>query len=141
VPRQCDCGDFRRPRSRDRSLVWVYAHHVPGRLRLKLALSGDDQDDQSVLNAASRTLLTIPAVISACPNFLTGSVVIRYDSLGLPPGLLCNAIHQVGFSHAPATESVVRGASLTERVADAAIGKLFEYVVESLALAAIAAAI
>jgi hypothetical protein len=110
-------------------------------LRLKLALSGDDQDDHSALNAASHALLTIPAVTSACPNFLTGSVVINDDSLVLPPALLCQAMQQVGFSPAPAPAGAVRGASLTERVADAAIAKLFEYVVESLALAAIAAAI
>jgi hypothetical protein len=54
---------------------------------------------------------------------------------------LCESIRQLGFISAAATNYAVSAASLTERVADAAIGRLFERVVESLALAAIAAVI
>ena len=137
MPRKHNCRTFRRTRCEHRAFVCVYAHHVPGRLRLRLALS---RDDRAVLSAASRTLLTIPAVSSVCPHFLTGSVIIHYDSSLLPPMALCESIRQLGFISA-ATNDAVSAASLTERVADAAIGRLFERVVESLALAAIAAVI
>lgn len=138
MPRKHNCRTFRRTRFEHGSFVCVYAHHVPGRLRLRLALS---RDDRAVLSAASRTLLTIPAVSSVCPHFLTGSVIIHYDSSLLPPMALCESILQLGFISAAATNYAVSAASLTERVADAAIGRLFERVVESLALAAIAAVI
>jgi hypothetical protein len=111
---------------------------VPGRLRLKLV---PPPDDHAVLNALCSELLTIPAVISVRPNFLTGSVVIHYDSLVLLPPALFEAIQRLGFSPAAANASIVSGGSFTERLADAAVGKLFEYVVESLAWAAIEAAL
>ena len=136
MPRKRNCRNLRPTRAEERSFVCTYAHHVPGRLRLKVAVP---RGDNAVLNAACRELLAIPAVSSACPNFLIGSVVVHYDSLALPPALLCEAIRQLGFL--PATASAAPPISLTERVADAAIGKLFEYVAESLVLAAIAAAI
>jgi len=127
-----------RPRTDIRTVTWICAHHVPGRLRLKLLPS---RGDDAVLNIACRALLTIPAVSSVCPNFLTGSVVIRYDPVALPSAALFEAIQQLGFLPAAANPSVVFSASFTVRVADAAVGRLFEYVLESLALAAIEAAI
>lgn len=133
VQRKHKSADFRRTGCGDRIFVCVYAHHVPGRLRLKLV----SPPEIGALNAACDRLLIIPAVTSVRPNHLTGSIVVHYDSLVAPPMALCVAILQLGFSPA----SVGPDDSRTQRVADAALGKLFEYVVESLAMAAIAAAI
>jgi hypothetical protein len=127
-----------RPRTDIRTVTYICAHHVPGRLRLKLLPS---RGDDAVLAAACRALLTIPAVASVCPNFLTGSVVIHYDPVALPSSALFEAIKQLGFLSTAAKPSVVSAGSFTGRVADAAVGRLFEYVLESLALAAIEAAI
>ena len=127
-----------RPRTNIRTVTWICAHHVPGRLRLKLLPS---RGDDAVLNAACRALLAIPAVTSVCPNFLTGSVVIHYDPLTLPLPALFEAIQQRGFLPVAANPSVVSSASFTARVADVAVGRLFEHVLEARAPAAIEAAI
>jgi hypothetical protein len=137
VPAKQGGDDFRRAGISERCFVCTYAHHVPGRLRLRLAPSTDSVGS---LNAACDRLLTISAVNSARPNQLTGSIVVHYDSRIMHAVALGAAMQQLGFSPGPPLAGDAPGAFLTDRVADAALGKLFEYVVESLALAAIEAA-
>ena len=52
------------------------AHHLPGRIRLKLA---DVEADAALLEKVERALSAIPAVNRIRVNPITGSFVVEYD--------------------------------------------------------------
>ncbi|HEX6441035.1 MAG TPA: hypothetical protein VF007_02535 [Stellaceae bacterium] len=117
-------------------IAFVVAHHVPGRLRLKL-LPGRGN---APLTEACLRLMRIPATISATPNPLTGSIVLRYDRLEMPGETIFDAVRHSGLPLALAAACRASEGAATRFLADAVANRVCEWVVESLALAAIAAA-
>lgn len=116
--------------------AFVVAHHVPGRLRLKL-LPGSGS---ALLAEASRRLMTMPAAISAIPNPVTGSIVLRYDRFAMPDKTIFDAARHCGLPLTLSPACAASEGSATRFLADAVANRVCERVVESLALAAIAAA-
>lgn len=110
-------------------------HHIPGRLRLKgPSLRGD----AAGLVAMRRLLLATDGVTAVVPNVITGSILINYDIAILPPEVLNEQFRRMGFPSGIRTQP--EGGSF-ERLVETLVRKLFEHTVETLAMAAIEAAI
>ena len=118
------------------AIAFVVAHHVPGRLRLKL-LPGCRS---ALLAEASRRLMTIPAAVSATPNPVTGSIVFRYDRCAMPDKTIFDAARHCGLPLVLCPACAASEGPATRFLADAVANRVCEWVVEWLALAAIAAA-
>ena len=117
-------------------IAFVVAHHVSGRLRLKL-LPGSEG---AALAEVCRRLMTMPAAMSAIPNPVTGSIVFRYDRFAMPGQTIFDAVRHCGLPLALSPAGGASEGSATRFLADAVANRVCEWVVESLALAAIAAA-
>ena len=69
------------------------AHHVPGRLRLKVSsIKGHPQRARSLEN----WLLALDGVYSATANPLTGSIVVTYDVAGLSASMILARLEMAG---------------------------------------------
>jgi hypothetical protein len=76
----------------------LYLHHVPGRLRLRLAaLKGDGP----AVARACAVVRAIPAILDARANRATGSLVIHYDPQRLTPDELWAALRVHGLVSGP----------------------------------------
>ena len=117
-------------------IACAVAHHVPGRLRLKLLPSAGG----AALPEACRRLMRIPAARSAIPNPATGSIVFRYDALAMSPTMLCDSVRGCGLSLESRPENSDSETPFSQHLGDAVASRVCEWVVESLARAAIAAA-
>src|SRR5579875_1621052 len=105
----------------------LYLHHVPGRLRLRLAALRGDGPAVARACAVARA---IPAILDARANRATGSLVIRYDPQRLTPGELWAAlcVHGLVSGPSPPEEAADWRALLTravlDRLASALLGAL-----------------
>ena len=116
------------------------AHHVAGRLRLKLARA---RRDTPTLEKVRRELAGIDGATSVTANPYTGSVIVEYDPKTLPPSRVLDALARHGYivasraanvsGNASCAASIDRAgrlirryllAALAERVAFALIGML-----------------
>lgn len=63
------------------------AHHIPGRIRLKLAASAGTAPKEAVEEAMrfSRTVTEVPGIRSVSLNPLARSCVVEYDPARIPP--------------------------------------------------------
>lgn len=117
-------------------IACAVAHHVPGRLRLKLLPSAGE----AALPEACRRLMRIPVAVSATPNPVTGSIVFRYDPRGMAPAMLCDSVRGCGLSPQSRPENSDPETPFSQHLAGAVASRFCEWVVESLARVAIAAA-
>jgi hypothetical protein len=96
-----------------------YLHHVPGRLRLRLAaLKGEGP-------AAARACAmaqAIPGIIDARANGATGSLVIRYAPQNLAPDELWAALRENGLVSGPSPIGNGAGLTLAEPAPPASSG-------------------
>lgn len=77
----------------------LYLHHVPGRLRVRLALLR--RNGPAVIALRAR-LLALEGVTSVSINPVTGSIIIYYDRQRFAPQTFWMALRHLGFlDHAP----------------------------------------
>ena len=60
-------------------------HHIPGRIRLRVAMDFLKQADQIEGHDPSATLSSFPGILDVRFNRIAGSLVIRYDANQLTP--------------------------------------------------------
>lgn len=126
--------DFLRVLAHNRLLLGprLDFHYVPGRLRLRAA---ELKRDAAELDAFCAELRAVPGVRSVTPRLLTGSIVIEYDPLVLPPDGVSAALHECS-SATPGD-----GGGLFTGLADRIAAKAVERLVENLAVVLIAAVV
>jgi hypothetical protein len=73
-------------------------HHVPGRLRVCLAMLKRNAPAARELPAA---LLAIRGVKSASVNSVTGSIILHYDRNSFDPAVFWAILHQLGYIDQP----------------------------------------
>jgi hypothetical protein len=74
-------------------LMVAYLHHVPGRLRLKIASLKGDPDAAA---AAQRDLSAVPGIITATANPVTGSLTIHYCEREIDADRLWGILRHLG---------------------------------------------
>jgi copper chaperone CopZ len=116
-------------------------HHVGGRVRLK---STGLKHDRAAMEAACSQLAALAGVTSISSNPLIGSIVVNYDEAIASPDSMAEALRGVGVVGAEPTRSGVSGAepaSSSERLASTIMPRVFEFLVQRLAFALIAAVV
>lgn len=113
-----------------------YLHHIPGRIRVKTpALKGFSiQPDE-----LEKKLMSLPGVLSATVNTLTGSVLVNYDERITTAGAIVDLVGRecgVDFSTAAHTDKYLDeklsltgekiGVKLGKAVLGIVIGQVFE---------------
>jgi hypothetical protein len=76
----------------------TYFHHVPGRLRVRSSLVKGNERQAS---SAKAWLHSLPGVLSAEANTLTGSLTLRYDTSLTHGDTLLAALKQAGYVSTP----------------------------------------
>jgi Heavy metal associated domain 2 len=116
-------------------------HHVGGRVRLK---SAGLKHDRAAMEAACSRLAALSGATSVSSNPLIGSIVVNYDETVASPGSMAEALRRVGVIGAEPTSSGFSGAepaSSSERLASTIVPRVFEFLLERLAVALIAAVV
>jgi hypothetical protein len=124
-------------------------HHVPGRLRVKLA---SIQWNEGRAFAVERALRRLEGVLNANANPLTGSVVVHFAPQIIGATSILESLAEMGFGSAKPTQPRVARAregaresarenALATRVAGAVAARAFETLAERCSLALIAALI
>jgi hypothetical protein len=114
-------------------------HHVGGRVRLK---SAGLKHDRTAMEAACSRLAALSGATSVSPNPLIGSIVVNYDEAMASPDSMAEALRGVGVAGAEPTRSGFSGAEAapsSERPASTIVPRVFEFLLERLAVALIAA--
>jgi hypothetical protein len=114
-------------------------HHVGGRVRLK---SAGLKHDRAAMEAACSRLAALSGATSVSSNPLIGSIVVNYDETVVSPDSMATALRGAGVVGAEPTRSGVSGAepaSSSERLASTIMPRVFEFLVQRLAVALIAA--
>jgi hypothetical protein len=124
-----------------------YLHHVPGRIRVKTpALKGLPL----LANQLEGKLQSLPGVLSAGVNALTGSVLVNYDEGITKAGMIVDLVGAecgVDLSTAAHTDRYMdeklsdTGSKIGEKVGKAILGILIGQVLEGSPLALLAAVI
>jgi hypothetical protein len=89
-------------------MLYLYLHHVPGRLRLRLAALKGNDPAAARASAAARA---IPGVPDVWANGATGSLVIRYDRERLTLADLWAALRESGLVSGPPPSESAAGPS------------------------------
>jgi Heavy metal associated domain 2 len=123
-------------------------HHVPGRLRLKLA---SIKRNEARARCAEDQLGALDGIRNACANPLTGSLVVRFDPCVTSVDAIFDAIKAQGLLDREPVPPVAAGSSTRyaaatpllspEWLADTVARKAFESLLERCALALVAALI
>jgi hypothetical protein len=72
----------------------LYIHHVPGRLRVCLAMIKHNRPAAATITAA---LAEIHGVTSVAANPVTGSVTVLYDRECFDPSMFWGTLHRLGY--------------------------------------------
>ncbi len=124
-----------------------YLHHIPGRIRVKTpALKGFSiQPDE-----LEKKLMSLPGVLSATVNTLTGSVLVNYDERTMNAGKIVDLVGSecgVDFSTAAHIDKYLdeklshTGEQIGVRLGKAVLGMVIGQVFEGSPLALLAAVI
>jgi copper chaperone CopZ len=84
----------------------TYVHHVPGRLRVRIAAV---KRNRQAADRAKRTLSALPGVVSAEANIVTGSVTLRYDPARISQDDLFDGLRRAGYADAGFGQDASRG--------------------------------
>jgi hypothetical protein len=117
-----------------------YVHHVPGRLRVRIAAL---KKDTARGRQAKFFLDAIPGVLETEVSNVTGSVVIKYDARLVSSTGILDALRVQGYiqdTHPIRASQAVQNDG-TQKIADVLMTRLIETVVERSAIALIAAVI
>lgn len=118
-----------------------YMHHVPGRLRLRIArLKGNGHSAQVARDVAA----SVPGVYDATANPLTGSLIVRYDHRRIALEDLWAALHAQGIvgKHLPADHGAAPAwSAAADQLAEKLMSQLLGKLVERSALALVGALI
>jgi hypothetical protein len=116
-------------------------HHVGGRVRLK---SAGLKRDRAAMEAACSRLAALCGAISVSLNPLIGSVVLNYDQTVASPASMAEALRRIGVIGAEPTSSGFSGAepaSSSAPLISTIVPRMFEFLLERLAVAVIAAVV
>jgi hypothetical protein len=115
-------------------------HHVGGRVRLK---SAGLKHDRAAMEAACSRLAALSGATSISSNPLIGSIVVNYDEARASPESMAATLRGVGVVGAePTTDfSGAEPASSSEYLASTIVPRVFEFLLERLAVALIAAVV
>jgi hypothetical protein len=117
-----------------------YVHHVPGRLRVRIAAL---KKDTARGRQAKFFLDAIPGVLETEVSNVTGSVVIKYDARLVSSTGILDALRMHGYvqdTHPiPASQAVQNDAA--QKMVDVLITKLIEAIIKCSAIALIAAVV
>jgi hypothetical protein len=90
-----------------------FAHHVPGRLRIRDARLKHNAQAIASLRA---NLLAINGVASTSANATTGSITILYDRHSLDPAVIWKTLGQFGFEASTAVLSKPPQSQVAEQI-------------------------
>jgi copper chaperone CopZ len=110
----------------------MYVHHIPGRLRMRVAAVKRNPEAARV---ARQRLSAVEGVLSAEANAVTGSVTVRYDQARISHHDLLNVLRRAGYcpestgsNPSISPESVINGYAdlVAEKVATFVVKKALE---------------
>lgn len=110
------------------------AHHVPGRLRLKAAVS---KGNQAALRTICCRVDAIAGIAAAISNPISGSVIAVYDPRALPPPAIEERLRALELLAREPERAPGTGGTWGDRLAEAVVRKLVAYAVEALTFAAL----
>src|SRR5687768_6623714 len=98
-----------------------FAHHVPGRLRVRIPRLKRDTAAALALRAE---LLRVDGVTSVAVRMETGSIVIHYDDRRLDPAMLWDTLEDLGYCTEEKARTVAAGSAVADKLAAAAADHL-----------------
>ena len=100
-------------------------HHVPGRLRVRIAAV---KRNSAIGRSVERAIRSVHGVLSARSNELTGSVVVEYDCRETTADLILEAIGNSGWHLEPAVRT-----QLPQTAYNPALGRIAGKAVQAVA--------
>jgi hypothetical protein len=98
-----------------------FAHHVPGRLRVRISRL---KRDMAAAQALRTELLQVEGVSSVSARTATGSIVIHYDDRRLDPGVLWDVLEDRGYRKEEKVRTGAAGSPVAGKLASAAVDHL-----------------
>ena len=117
-----------------------YVHHVPGRLRIKIAAL---KKNPSRARELKLCLEGIHGVLETDVSIITGSIVIKYDARVVSSAVILNNLHDQGYIRdlAHTAHQISHEVHPMQKVTDTFVQKLVEAALERSATALVAALI
>jgi copper chaperone CopZ len=102
----------------------IYIHHIPGRIRIRTEAL---KHKERTILAVQQLLQSMPGVLLAAVNPVTGSVTVTYETAQLHPAAILNVLRSHGYLKAQTKNPEVERRACERPVPDAPLlPKMFD---------------